>query len=637
MLNTFRTKIKFWSHIFLWPVIISFIAFYGWSFLDRPQETNAAAIVGDTEISWRNVVETRRQLHRYYRQVYGENFERFAETMDFNEMALEQLVNRALLNQLATDLGVTVSEPELQSHIAAIPAFQKDGAFSTSTYQRMLARMGMSPAQYEASVRDDVRLEKTRSLLSAAAPITEDELKERYTQQNVTVNCDYLVFKMPDFKSKVEESPEAIEAYYNAHTEDFRVGDQVLVKYIAFDPKKFEKDVEIFDEDIEDYYDRNFDQYQIPEKIRASHILIKVDADADEAAVEAARQKAQVALDRIKAGEDFAEVAKEVSEGPTGPNGGDLGFFEQGRMDPSFEKAAFELEEGQITQEPVRSRFGWHIIKKTGHQESSWKSLEDVRQEIEKAIREEESKVLVMSKAQDLFDNVEPGVTKIEDLVGDGSRLDVETSEFFEPSTPPRNIGFARNLEDILTNLSEGEISIPVETIRGVYIFQLTATKESFIPPFEDVKEDALTKFRNDTASELAQAEAEKARQQLLDGTSMEDVAAQFGVQSANTGDFTQGMSVPGVGGNEEIVNDLFALSVGDVSPVYDIRKNGVVFKIISRKDFDEAAFRKAIPKLRQQMLRTRESDILSSWLEQTKTKLGHEGKYMINSVAEIE
>ena len=117
----------------------------------------------------------------------------------------------------------------------------------------------------------------------------------------------------------------------------------------------------------------------------------------------------------------------------------------------------------------------------------------------------------------------------------------------------------------------------------------------------------------------------------------MEDVAAQFGVQSANTGDFTQGMSVPGVGGNEEIVNDLFALSVGDVSPVYDIRKNGVVFKIISRKDFDEAAFRKAIPKLRQQMLRTRESDILSSWLEQTKTKLGHEGKYMINSVAEIE
>lgn len=637
MLNTFRTKIKFWSHIFLWPVIISFIAFYGWSFLDRPQETNAAAIVGDVEISWRNVVETRRQLHRYYRQIYADNFERFAENMDFNEMALEQLVNRALLNILADDLGITVSEQEVKNNIAAIPAFQKDGAFSVSTYQRTLARMNMSTVQYEASVRDDIRMQKARSLLSAAAPITVDELKDRYEAQNVKINCDYLMFAMPGFKSEVDESPEAVEAYYNEHPEDFRVGDQVMVKYIRFDPKNYEKDVEVYDEDIEDYYDQNFDDYQIPEKIRASHILIKLDMDADEAAIETARQKAVAALDRINAGEDFEAVAKDVSEGPTGPKGGDLGFFERGRMDPSFENAAFDLDVGAVTSEPVRSRFGWHIIKKTDQQDAGWKSLDDVKDEIEKTIREEESKILVMNKAQDLFDNVEPGVTKIEDLIGEDSRLKIETSDFFEPSIPPRSIGFADNIEDILTNLREGEISIPVETMMGVFLFELTATKESFIPPFEDIKEDVLTQYRTDAASQLAQAEAAEARERVLQGTPMETVAEEFEVEVKNTGDFTHGLSIPRVGGNEEIVDALFELSVGDLSPVYEIRSNGVFFKVASREDFDPAEFEKAIPKLRQQLLRTRESDVLNSWLEQTKTRLSREGKFQLNSVAEIE
>ncbi len=99
MLNTFRTKIKFWSHLFLWPVIISFIAFYGWSFLDRPVQTNVAARIGEREISLQEVVETRRRLTQYYREMYKDNFERFAASMDFNEMAMDQLVNQALLSR----------------------------------------------------------------------------------------------------------------------------------------------------------------------------------------------------------------------------------------------------------------------------------------------------------------------------------------------------------------------------------------------------------------------------------------------------------------------------------------------------------------------------------------------------------
>ncbi|MBN1296849.1 SurA N-terminal domain-containing protein [bacterium] len=635
MLNTFRTKIKFWSHVFLWPVIVSFIAFYGWSFLDRPEETSAAAVIGDTEISWRDVVETRQQLHRYYRQMYQENFDRLAGTLDFNEMAREQLINRALLTTAANDFHVTVSQQEVQNNIAAIPAFQRNGTFSPSAYQQTLARMGMTPAQYEASVADDIRLEKTRTLISSAAPVTEDELKERFIQQNVKINCDYIQFTMPQFKEKVTDDPAAVEAYYSAHLDEFRVGDQVMVEYVQFDPKQYEKDVELFDEDIEDYYDRNFEKYQVPEKIRASHILINVESDADEATEAAAKEKILAALTRVQNGDDFAEVAKAVSECPSSSSGGDLGFFQKGRMDPAFEQAAFKLEVGELTQEPVRSRFGWHIIKKTEYQEASWKPLEEVKKEIEKQLREEESKILVMKAAQHVFDKVEPGVSRLSDLVKDKT-LVVQTSEFFEPGVPPRVIGYAQNLQDILSNLEEGEISIPVETISGVFLFQLKATKASFIPPFEDVKDDALTKYRNHAASELAQAEAEKVRQAILAGKSWEEAVTEFSAESKNTGDFTRGLSIPSVGGNEEIINELFELDAGAVSPVYEIRKNGVLFRLASRNDFDQDAFEKEIPRLRQQVLRSRENEIVSTWLEQMKTELAHEGRYQLNSLADL-
>lgn len=630
MLNTFRTKIKFWSHIFLWPVIISFIAFYGWSFLDRPQATNAAATIGDTEISWRDVTQTRQRLTRYYRQIYKDNFDRVAGSMDFNQMALDQLVNQTLLSQVAEEMGVTVSKQEIQSSIYSIPAFQKDGAFSTSRYRRGLDRMNMTPAQYEASVASDIKMQKTRSLIGASAPVTNDELKDRYIQQNVKVDCDYFMFKMPDFKDQIEETPEAIEAYYNANKEEFRVGDQIMVKYITFAPANFEKDVEVLDIDIEDYYDQNFDKYTEPEQIRASHILFKLEREADEQAVNEAKAKADAAIERLNNGEEFSVLAKELSEGPTASNGGDLGFFQHGRMDPAFDKAAWDLELDAVTTEPVRSSFGWHVIKKTEYKEKSWKAMESVKDQIESQIRRDESKVLAMNAAQGVFNNVDEGINL--DKLIEGTSYSVTTSDFFETKSPPRDIGYAQNLKDILGNLSEGDISIPVETNRGVYIFELAATKDTHIPEFVEVKDGAAAKFKNGTAKMLAKAEAEKVRGELTGGKSWEDVATEFSLESMNTKMFGKGLSIPGVGGDEAIVNELFDMSIGEISKVKEVRSNSLIFKVINRQDFDQEAFEKEMPKLRQQLLSSRENQVVDSWLNQLKSEMAREGKFAVNS-----
>lgn len=636
MLNTFRTKIKFWSHLLLWPVIISFIAFYGWSFLDRPVSSNAAATIGDVEISMQDVARARQRITQYYREMYKENFERIAGSMDFNEMALDQLVNQALLNDAAKTLGVDVSDQEIQESIQSIPAFQVNGSFSMSAYQRALSRSNMTPAEFELSVGQDLKLQRTRMLIGAAATVSDFELRQQFIEQNVKISCDYFMFRMPDFKSEVVDVPEDIQKYYSDHQEEFRVGDQIKVDYIMFDPKKLESSVEIAPEDIEDYYDQNYEKFEEPEQIKARHILFKLEGDVEEAAVEAARLKAVETINRIKNGEDFAKLAEELSDCPSSKNGGDLGFFSRGQMDPAFDKAAWDLEVDAMTEEPVRSQFGWHIIQKTGHKEQTWKPLEQVSDQIRKQLQVEESKIMAMDAAQKAFDKVESMVTNLSDLIT-GTDMKIETSDFFEPAMPPREVGFAQTLKDVLSNLEMNEISIPVETSAGVFLFQMKETRTSFIPPFEDVKDSAADKYRNWAASQKAHEKAETVKAALDSGKSWADVTTEFELTSENTGLFVQGASIPRVGSDEAVVDELFGLALNSVSKVFTLRSNAVIFRIAEKQEFSQEKFEKEIPKLRQQILNNRQGQVVSSWLEQYKQQLAQEGKYSVNSLSDLD
>ncbi len=633
MLNTFRTKIKFWSHFFLWPVIISFIAFYGWSFLDRPQEVQIAAVVGDIEIPVSRVIESRRRLHEYYRNMYQDNFDQFAANMDFNEMALNQLINEALLNKAAEELGVIVSRQDIQNSIVVVPAFQIDGAFSSEAYETVLRRANMTPAQYESAVANDLKLQRTRALLGASAGLSNHELKTIYIEQNEKIECDYFTFNMPDFKDQVAEDDESIIQYYHDHPDEFRVGDQIKVNYIHFDPNRLRNEVEVDDFDIEDYYEMHFDQYQENEKVKARHILIRVDPESDEETRQQAELQVAELITRIKDGEDFVELAEEYSDCPSSERGGDLGFFRSGQMDRNFEEAAWNLEIGEITESPVRSQFGYHVIQKTDYQPQGWKTLEQVSSDIEQQIRADESKILAMRRAQNLYDQVTPFVTRLSELAED-TNMQFSSSELFEATRPPAKFGFSQTLAEILKNLEDDEISFPVETSAGVFLFEVIDRKESHVPDFEEVSDVAKTKYTNWKATQLAVEQAETVRQFLLDGNTWDDATNDFDLTSGNTGPFTRGTHIPRVGGNGEIIQDLFSLDINDISKVYTVRNNAVLFRITDKQEFDQKEFEKELPKLRRQLLSTRQNQIVSSWLEQKRNQLSQQGKLTINETA---
>jgi peptidyl-prolyl cis-trans isomerase C len=149
--------------------------------------------------------------------------------------------------------------------------------------------------------------------------------------------------------------------------------------------------IEVTDEDLQSYYDDNADQFTTPAKVKARHILVKTDKQADAADTEAAREKIEAIQKRVAEGEEFAEVAKEESECPSSDKGGDLGFFSKGRMVPPFEDAAFSMEPGEVS-DIVETRFGYHLIKVEDKKEASQKSYEEVKENLRKQLENEKVK-----------------------------------------------------------------------------------------------------------------------------------------------------------------------------------------------------------------------------------------------------
>ena len=152
--------------------------------------------------------------------------------------------------------------------------------------------------------------------------------------------------------------------------------------------------IKVSDEEVANYYNEHPDQFVSDEQVHARHILIRVEPEADDAAKEAARLKAEQAHERAAAGADFAELARELSDGPSAPNGGDLGFFSKDRMVPAFSEAAFALEPGQISP-VVQTNFGYHVIKVEERRPAGTVPLDEAQDPIRRQIVGEKTNVAV--------------------------------------------------------------------------------------------------------------------------------------------------------------------------------------------------------------------------------------------------
>jgi peptidyl-prolyl cis-trans isomerase D len=357
MLQNIRDNSTGWISKSIIGLIVVLFAFTGFdAILGSTSNSNNAAKVNGEEITLDALAEAKNLQRRQLLQQLGKDFD--ANLIDdalLSEAALKGLISRKLLMQAVDQADFAFSSTAIDQFILLAPEFQVDGKFNADRFDQVIRQMGYSRLQFRHMIQEEMRAGQLRAGIAATAFVTAQEAQAFASLERQTRDFAMLTIK-PEL-NKVTVTDEDVNAYYTEHASEFLTPEQVVVEYIKLDKAAFFDQVTVDDAELQALYEAEI--ANLTEQRRAAHILVEVTADVTD---EQAKAKAQSALERINAGEEFSAVAKDLSDDlGSAEEGGDLGFAAPGVYEPAFEEALYALEKDQVTA-PVRTDYGWHVF-----------------------------------------------------------------------------------------------------------------------------------------------------------------------------------------------------------------------------------------------------------------------------------
>jgi peptidyl-prolyl cis-trans isomerase D len=453
------------------------------------------------------------------------------------QQVLDEMIRDRLILSATRDMGLRAGDRQVQAAIQAIPAFQVNGKFDMDSFNQALRYQGLSPIQFEQQVRGSLMTSQLSQMVNVGEFMTRGEVAEAQRLLYQQRRFDYFVVPASSFTTLEPPVDDDVKAYYDENQAMFRSPERVKVEYLVLDSQAVTAEQAPEEEELHRIYESRKAGYGTPEQRQARHILITVPADADGEAEAAAKAKLAAIRDRIVAGEDFGDLAKEASEDPgSAPLGGDLGFFGTGMMDPAFETAAFSQQEGEVG-EPVRSAFGYHLIQVTAIKPGSTKSFEEVRDELVRLAGRDEAERRFFEMAERFEgqayehpDSLEPaaeslglGLQKTDWLTREGGE-----GEFADPKV--MNAAFSDQV------LREGFNSDPVQIDddagHRIIVVRMLEHEESSLKPLDEVRDIVVGRLSAEMQRDAATARANELADALRDGQDAAALAAEYGLKS---------------------------------------------------------------------------------------------------------
>ena len=630
MLKVFRDKMKYLSWV-LWIVIAVFVLFvfadFGSIQLGGTAPSDAAASVGDLEVTYAEFERSYRQIEDSYRESLGDQFDReLAQRMGLPLQVLDQLISEKILLAEAERMGLTVTDAEVVEYISSIPAFQfSDGGFvGEERYSQILRSNGYTIDQFEAGVRSDLLGLKVRDVLSDNLFVSDEEVVEDYKSQVETASIRYLRLPAAELRDQVTISDVDTEAYFAAHPEEFLIPERRTVDYLLVDPEAMRPAVAVGDEEIRAYYDENSEDFAQDEQVRARHILLRVDADRTE---EQAQEQMAEIRQRLAAGEDFAALALELSDDPgSKTHGGDLGLFGRGQMIGEFEEAAFNAQPGEIVG-PVRTSFGFHLIEVLEKLPAGQRPFDQAAEEIRQQLVTERSRAAAEAKAQELAVRLQgDDDASFEDFEAIAAAEVGVTAVSTDPFAVDDNVPDLDRMTTFSTTafeLGEGEISAAVSVARGWVVMKLTGIEEPRTPTLDEVRDEVESAVADERQLEMAQARLAAAKAEIEAGKAMEEVATDLGLSVTESTEFRRQGSITGLGNSPEVAAAALALDTGQLGDPIVHNRDVVLFEVTQRQRYDPLRFEQekegAADRLRQERL----GQILSSIIAQRREEMG--------------
>ncbi|WP_312920202.1 SurA N-terminal domain-containing protein [Stutzerimonas nitrititolerans] len=520
MLQNIRDNSQGWIAKTIIGIIVVLLALTGFEaiFNSSGNARNAAEVNGE-EISLDELNQAVNMQRRQLMQQLGSDFD--ASLFDdklMRDSALGALIDRTLLLQGARDADFAFSQAALDQLILQTPEFAVDGVFNAARFDQVIQQMGYTRMQFRQLLEQEMLIGQLRAGISGSGFVTDQQI-ERFAQLERQTR-DFASITVAADSSAVQVSDEEARQYYEANTERFRSPEQVVLEYVELNKEAYFDEVDEVDaseEELQELYRQQIGN--LAEQRRAAHILIEVDGTSD---AEAKAQLEEIAA-QLAAGGDFATLAKEHSDDPGSANeGGDLGYAGPGVYDPAFEDALYALKEGQVSA-PVRSEFGWHLIKLLGVQSPEVPSFESMKPELEREL-----------KAQQVEQRFVEVTKELENLAFESADLEQPAQELgltvktTEPFGREGGEGIAANRQVIQAAFSDevlmdransSVIELDPDTVVAVRIKQHL---EPEVQAFETVRDGIFEQLQHSKAAEQARSEGEKLLATLREGGEVE-------------------------------------------------------------------------------------------------------------------
>ncbi len=607
----------------LWGVVAVFVMliFFEWGGVNDRQSANTdvAATVGSEEITYSEFQQQYRNLEDRYRQTFGEQFNSdLAKQFNLPVQALDQLINRRILLMEAKEIGLRATDTEVRDAILEYPAFlDEDGNFiGTERYQQLLRANRLTASDFEHSLRSDVLLGKLNAILSQTAYVSEAEVENSYREQAERAEIRFVQLPATELTAEVSTTAAEIESYFADHQTDYELPEQRVADYLLVDTVKLRREVEVPEEELTAYYNDNQDDFTREEQVRARHILLRITPDRP---AELAENELQAVRQRIEAGEDFAELAKEVSEDESNSaRGGSLGYFGRGRMVPAFEEAAFGARVGELVG-PVKTDFGYHLIEVQDQRAGGLQPFEEVKAAVRARLIGERVQEIAEAKIRDLAGRIETeelsSDEQLEALAAEEG-LSWQTTDPFGANDNVTGIGRAPDFTAAAFDLKVGKLSPPVKLPRGWAVLQLEEIKPPRLAPLEEVEAEVRQAVEQQNRKAAAARRLAEMRTAVEAGGDFESQASELGLEIQESGEFGRFGSITGLGSNRRVIDSALALQEGQWGQPVESTLGAVLFQVTARQAFDPAEFEKEKVTTREAQQAERLNQLIASLIE---------------------
>ena len=617
MLRYLRENTGNWIiKIFLGIIVVVFVFLGVGSFGSK--RNDSVATIDDESITMKEYQQAYKTLVDQMRARFGKNLnDDILKALNVKQQALDSLIEQKLILAQADKLEINISEKELQENLVSIKAFQKDGIFNIDQYKRVLSLNSLNPEIFERSRLNSIRRQKVRDLVLSTVNVSDLEARDWYIFKNTKTAVDYLLFDPKDY-ADIHPDEDQLKTFYDENKDKYKSEAKINAVYLKFSPEAYKDKIKVTDASIKDYYEQNQAEFKVPEKVEARHILIKLAQDAEEEKVNEALKRAQDIYAMALKDKDFEKLAKEYSEGPSKDNGGYLGVFEKQSMVKPFADQAFSMKAGEISK-PVRTMFGWHIIKVIARFDASIQTLAMASEKIKKQLEQQEMQNLAYYKAGEAFDAVIDGDSFEQvALIADKKLM---TAKEFDISGKGLEIENNEGFAKAAFSLALDAISDVKQLGDAYYLINVVKKIDPAIQDLDLVKDRVLNELTLKLQIKKAKEDAQLVISKKTDEKTIETLAKENQLTLKSTKLFTRNSNVEDVGNSPEFIQASFSLNEKNkIYPeIIDVSSKYYIIGFKEQKYPEETEIIENLKTIKNEITRSKQSQYYQAWITELK------------------